>query len=42
MTGWMVEEELKIRRETVPKILVEDLGKWKICSKFVLHSLTDE
>jgi hypothetical protein len=30
----MMEEELKISRKTVYKILVKDLGKWKICVRF--------
>jgi hypothetical protein len=30
MTLWMMEEELEISRETIRKILMEDLGKRKI------------
>ena len=35
-------EKLNIGKDTVRKIVVEDLRKWKICSRFVLHSLTPE
>jgi hypothetical protein len=42
ITLLMVEEELEISRETIRIILVEDLGKLKICARFVLHCLTDE
>jgi hypothetical protein len=38
----MMEEELEISRETIRKILVEDLGKWKIYERFVPQCLTDE
>jgi hypothetical protein len=37
-----MEEELEIIRETISKILVEDLGKMKICAGFVPYSLTAE
>jgi hypothetical protein len=38
----MMEEELEINRETIRGILVEDVGKWKICASFVPHCLIDE
>jgi hypothetical protein len=38
----MMEEELKISRKRICRILVEDLGKWKICVRFVLHCLAEE
>jgi hypothetical protein len=37
-----MEEELEISRETIFKILMEDLGKRKIWVTFVPHCLTDE
>jgi hypothetical protein len=42
MTLRMMEDDLKISRETISKILVEDLTKWKICARFVSHCLTDK
>jgi len=43
---WMVlvlmENQLHISQETVWQILHEDLGKRKICAKFVLHSAMDD
>jgi hypothetical protein len=42
MTLQVMENELKISRETIRKILVEDGGKRKICAGLVPHSLTDE
>jgi hypothetical protein len=41
-TLWMIENELKISRETIHKILMEDIRKWKICTWFVPHCLTNE
>jgi hypothetical protein len=38
----LMEEELKISRETVHKILVKDLQKWKNYTRFVQHCLTNE
>jgi hypothetical protein len=38
----MIEEELEIGREAIRKFLVEDLGKRKICARFVPHCWTDE
>jgi hypothetical protein len=35
-------EELGISKDTVHTIVCEDLGKRKICSRFVPHKLTDE
>jgi hypothetical protein len=42
MTLWMMEEKLEISRETILKILVEDLGKRKICARFVPYCLTEK
>jgi hypothetical protein len=41
MTLW-TEEELEIGRQTIRKILVEDLVKRKAFARFVPHSLMDE
>jgi len=38
----MLGDEVNIGKDTVRKIVVEDLRKWKICSRFVPHSLTPE
>jgi len=38
----MLADELNIGKDTVRRIVVEDLRKWKICSHFVPHSLTAE
>ena len=38
----MLADEVNIGKDTVRKIVVEDLRKWKICSHFVPHSLTPE
>jgi ferritin-like metal-binding protein YciE len=38
----MVEEEPEISRETILKTFAEDLGKRKICVRFVPQCLTDE
>jgi histone-lysine N-methyltransferase SETMAR len=35
-------EEFGISKDTVHTIVCEDLGKWKISSRFVPHKLTDE
>jgi hypothetical protein len=35
-------ESLNIRKSVVPWILNEDLGKRKLCARFVPHSLTAE
>jgi hypothetical protein len=29
-------------REAIHKILIEDLGKWKICTRFILDCLTND
>jgi hypothetical protein len=42
MTLQIIEEELKIGRETTGKILVEHLRKLKICARFVPCCLTAE
>jgi len=34
----MLADEVNIGKDTVRKIVVEDLQKWKICSHFVPHS----
>jgi len=38
----MLADEVSIGKDTVRKIVVEGLRKWKICSRFVPHSLTPE
>jgi hypothetical protein len=38
----MMEAAMNINRETIRTILHEDLGKTKVCTKFVPHTLTDE
>ena len=38
----MVAESLNIPKTVVLQILREDLGKWKLCARFVPHSLTPE
>ena len=38
----MLADEVNIGKDTVRKIVVEDLRKQKICSRFVPHSLTLE
>ena len=38
----MLADEVNICKNTVGKIVVEDLRKRKICSRFVQHSLTPE
>ena len=38
----MLADEVNIGKDTVRKIVVEDLGKHKICSPFAPHSLTLE
>src|SRR5579863_5375676 len=42
MTLRMMEDELGVSRETIRQILVDDLGKRKICARFVPHCLTPE
>lgn len=38
----MMEEALNINKETIRTILHEDLGKTKVCAKFVPHTLNDD
>jgi hypothetical protein len=38
----MMEEELKIGRETIHKILLKDPRQHMTCARFVLHCLTNE
>ncbi|KAG5331688.1 SETMR methyltransferase, partial [Acromyrmex heyeri] len=38
----MMEEALNISRETIRIILHEDLGKTKVCAKFVPHTLRSD
>ncbi|UYV73541.1 hypothetical protein LAZ67_10004049 [Cordylochernes scorpioides] len=38
----MMAEVLHINKETIRTILHEDLGKTKVCTKFVPHTLTGE
>jgi len=38
----MLADEVNTGKDTVRKIVVEDLRKRKICSRFVPHSLTPE
>ena len=38
----MLADEVNIGKDTVRKIVVEDLRKRNICSRFVSHSLTPE
>jgi hypothetical protein len=42
MTLQMVEVKFEICWETIWKILLEDIGKLKICIRFFPHCLTDE
>jgi hypothetical protein len=42
MTLQMMEKKLKISKETICKILTKNLGKWKICARFVPYCLTNE
>jgi hypothetical protein len=37
-----MKEVLEISRDTIHKILVEDLRNWKICARLVLYVLTNE
>jgi len=38
----MMADEFGVNRETIRQILVEDLGKRKVASWFVPHSLSDQ
>ena len=42
LTLRLVVEELGISKDTAHTIVSDDLGKRKICSRFVPHKLTDE
>lgn len=42
LTVMMVADELNISRETIPNILVKDLGKKTVASRFVPHSMSDD
>jgi len=42
ITLQMIADRLNIGKETVRQIVTEDLGKRKICARFVLHALTTE
>ena len=38
----MMADEFGVNRETIRQILVEDLGKRKVASRFVPHALSDD
>ena len=38
----LIAEELCISKDTVYTIVHDDLSKWKICSRYMQHKLTDE
>jgi len=38
----MMADEFGVNRETIRQILVKDLGKRQVASRFVLHSLSDD
>jgi hypothetical protein len=42
MTLLVIEEELELSTETIRRNLVKYLGKWKICTRFVPHCLTND
>ncbi|EFN83602.1 hypothetical protein EAI_12402, partial [Harpegnathos saltator] len=42
MSARLIEEETGIPKSTVYRILTEDLGKRKVCARFVPHTLTDD
>ena len=42
MTVRMMADEFGVNRETIRQILVEDLGKGKVASRFVPHALSDD
>ena len=42
MTVRMMADEFGVNRETIRKILMEDLGKRKVISRFVPHALSDD
>ena len=41
-TLYMIADRLNIGRETVRRIVTEDLGKRKICARFVPHAMTTQ
>jgi len=42
LTVRSIAEQVNIDRETVRKILSEDLDMWKVCAKMVPKELTEE
>jgi len=42
VTVRMMADEFGVNREMIRQILVEDLGKRKVASQFVLHALSDD
>jgi len=42
VTVRMMADEFGVNREMIRQILVEDLGKRKVTSQFVLHALSDD
>jgi hypothetical protein len=38
----MLADEVNIGKDTLRKIVLEDLRKWKICSRFIPQYLTPE
>ena len=42
VTVRMMDDEFGINRETIRQILVEDLGKRQVASRFVPHALSDD
>jgi len=42
VTVRMMDDEFVVNRETIRQILVEDLGKRKVVSRFVPHALSDD
>ena len=42
LTLRLIAEELSINKDTAHTIVRDDLGKRKICSRFVPHKITDE
>jgi len=42
ITSGMIAESLNVSKSVVLQILKEDLGKRKLCARFVPHSLTPE
>ena len=42
VTVRMIADEFDVNREMICQILVEDLGKSKVASRFVPHALSDD